>query len=182
MRLIRMAQYRLKLLGIGAVAAYLLAGWGGGSTDPQAEAAAMAHLEQAPAPSQPASPGEPAQRPTKTTRVRLESSDYGRVLFDGRGGALYLFTADEQGKSACYGACAKAWPPFIARGRLRAGEGVDQGLLGTTRRAGGRRQVTYAGQPLYYYVHDTPHEVYCHDVYEFGGDWLVVQASGDPAP
>ena len=141
-----------------------------------------AHTQQAPSRSQSTSPREPAERPRKTTRVRLEGSDYGSVLFDGKGGALYLFTADEREASACYGACAKAWPPFIVQGRLHAGEGVAQGLLGTTRRRGGRRQVTYAGQPLYYYVHDTPHEIYCHDVYEFGGDWLVVEASGDPAP
>jgi hypothetical protein len=42
--------------------------------------------------------------------------------------------------------------------------------------------VTYAGHPLYYYVDDPRNEILCHDVFEFGGDWLVVQASGEPAP
>jgi predicted lipoprotein with Yx(FWY)xxD motif len=171
---------RPNILGIGAVAAVLLGGCGAGSTDPRADAAVMARTERTS--SQDQSGREPVERPSKTARVRLEDSDYGAVLFDGKGGALYLFTADERGTSTCYGACAKAWPPFIVEDGLRAGEGVDRGLLGITRRRGGRRQVTYAGQPLYYYVHDTPHEIFCHDVYEFGGDWLVIQASGDPAP
>jgi hypothetical protein len=42
--------------------------------------------------------------------------------------------------------------------------------------------VTYAGQPLYYYVHDAPGEILCHDVAEFGGLWLVVRPNGRPAP
>ena len=122
------------------------------------------------------------ERPNRTTKVALEESDYGRVLFDGKGGALYLFTADSRGEARCYGDCARAWPPFIARGRLKAGSGVDKSLLGAAKRLDGRRQVTYDGHPLYFYVHDPPHEVLCHDVYEFGGDWLAVQGSGDPAP
>ena len=44
----------------------------------------------------------------------------------------------------------------------------------------GRRQVTYAGRPLYYYVDDPPGEILCHNVEEFGGLWLAVQPSGDP--
>jgi len=32
------------------------------------------------------------------------------------------------------------------------------------------------------YVDDPPHEILCHGVNEFGGDWLVVRASGEPAP
>jgi predicted lipoprotein with Yx(FWY)xxD motif len=124
----------------------------------------------------------PPRRPKRTTTVRLESSDYGSVLFGRKGGALYLFTADAGGKSVCYGGCARAWPPFIAHGALRARGGVDRGLLGTTRRRDGRRQVTYADHPLYYYVDDPPGEILCHGVNEFGGDWLVVRRSGAPAP
>ncbi len=165
------------MIGVGAVA---LLGCGQEGSDTTAEAAVPPAAEQVRV-SEPTAAGPP-ERPAKTTPVRLEASEYGRVLFGRHGGALYLFTSDTEGKSACYGACAKAWPPFIARGRLRAREGIDRGLLGTTRRRDGRRQVTYAGQPLYYYVDDPPHEILCHGVNEFGGDWLVVRASGEPAP
>ena len=107
------------------------------------------------------------------------SSSYGRVLLDGRGFALYAFTRD-RGRSACYGACAKAWPPYFApKGRLRVGRGLKRSLLGTVARRSGRRQLTYAGKPLYYYVGDArPGQILCQDVLEYGGRWLVVRPSG----
>jgi len=118
----------------------------------------------------------------KKTKLTLQESAYGRVLFDGRGGALYLFTADSGKTSNCYGDCAVAWPPFYALGKFSPGTGVNPKLLGRTTRTDGRKQVTYAGHPLYYYVHDGRNQILCHDVFEFGGDWLVVRKSGKPAP
>jgi len=118
-----------------------------------------------------------AGAPTPT--VTAARSAYGVVLFDGRGKALYAFTRDRAGRSACSGACAAAWPPSILRGSLTAGAGARASLLGTTRRADGRRQVTYAGRPLYYYVGDRqPHQILCQNVSEYGGLWLVVRPSG----
>lgn len=117
----------------------------------------------------------------RTTKITLQGSDYGRVLFDGKGGALYLFTADSRGRSTCYDECAAEWPPFYARGQLLAGPGVSQDKLGKTTRSDGRKQVTYAGKPLYYWYRDPKNEILCHDVFEFGGDWLVVRGSGKPA-
>ena len=69
---------------------------------------------------------------------------------------------------------------MLTRGRPRAGRGVPAGGLGTTRRRGGKRQVTVDGQPLYFYVGDAPGRVLCHDVDEFGGRWLVVRPGGTP--
>jgi predicted lipoprotein with Yx(FWY)xxD motif len=115
-------------------------------------------------------------RPTLTVR----SSAFGRILFDSNGRALYAFTRDpRRGRSTCYGACAVAWPPYYLRGRLRAGPGTRAALLGTVRRRDGRRQVTYAGWPLYYYVNDRrPGQVTCQNVDQFGGLWLVVRPRG----
>lgn len=116
-----------------------------------------------------------ASRATLTTH----SSRFGKVLFDGRGFVLYAFTRD-RGRSACYGACAKAWPPYFApKGTLSVGSGVKRSLLGTVKRRNGKRQVTYAGRPLYYYVGDrSAGQILCQDVDEFGGTWLVVRPSG----
>jgi predicted lipoprotein with Yx(FWY)xxD motif len=111
--------------------------------------------------------------------LKVVSSQYGRVVADARGEALYLFTKDGRGKSQCYGACAKAWPPFLTRGRPRAAKGISASRLGTVRRRDGRSQVTYKGQPLYYYVQDKPGVILCQNVAEFGGDWLVVAPSGN---
>jgi predicted lipoprotein with Yx(FWY)xxD motif len=110
--------------------------------------------------------------------VKVRSSEFGRILFDGGNRALYAFTRDPRGKTACYGACSAAWPPYIVRTTLRAGTGTKRSLLGTTRRRDGSRQLTYAGRPLYYYVHDPRGQVLCQNVREFGGLWLVVRPSG----
>lgn len=108
-------------------------------------------------------------------------SSFGRILFDGRGYALYGFTRDPRRRSACTGSCAKAWPPYLvtSRAHARAGSGVKAQLVGTTKRADGKLQVTYAGHPLYYYVGDRkPRQVLCQNVTEFGGVWLVVRTNG----
>jgi predicted lipoprotein with Yx(FWY)xxD motif len=123
----------------------------------------------------PAAMSDGTAAPTLTVR----SSTYGKVLFDGRGNELYAFTRDRKGRSACYGECARAWPVYLAKSPLRAGAGVKKARLGTTKRRNGRRQITYAGRPLYYYVGDRrPGQITCQNVVEYGGTWLVVRASG----
>ena len=42
-----------------------------------------------------------------------EQGEYGKYLVDDKGMSLYLFEADEGGKSTCYDACAGAWPPLL---------------------------------------------------------------------
>lgn len=112
--------------------------------------------------------------------VKAIGSQYGRVVADGKGEAFYIFDKESSAKSKCYGACAAAWPPVLTKGKPRAGKGVKASLLGTTKRANGKRQVTYDGQPLYYYVDDTPGNILCQNVSEFGGLWLVVRPGGAP--
>jgi predicted lipoprotein with Yx(FWY)xxD motif len=113
-------------------------------------------------------------------RVKAADSRFGTVLFDGKGRVLYLFTKDRrESRSRCYGGCAEAWPPAMTRGKPRAGAGVERGKLGTTKRRSGKRQLTYNGHPLYYYVGDTrPGQILCQDVAEFGGVWYVVAPDG----
>jgi predicted lipoprotein with Yx(FWY)xxD motif len=116
-----------------------------------------------------------ASKPALTAR----GSTYGKAVFDGRGYVLYAFTRDRKG-STCYGECAAHWPPyFAAKGTLRVGAGLKRALLGTVRRRNGRRQVTYAGRPLYYYVGDNgPGVIRCQNVVEFGGRWLLLRPNG----
>jgi predicted lipoprotein with Yx(FWY)xxD motif len=119
-------------------------------------------------------PATNSASPTLTAR----SSSFGRILFSGQNRALYAFTRDPRGKSACYGACTTAWPPYIVSGAIRPGTGTTRSLYGTTKRRDGRRQLRYAGKPLYFYVHDPVGQVLCQNVREFGGLWLVVRPNG----
>jgi len=124
--------------------------------------------------------GQQADDAQASATLTIRRSRFGRILFEGRGRALYAFTRDRRGgRSRCYGACAKAWPVYFAKGRALAGKGVRQSLIGATRRRDGRRQVTYNGRPLYYYVGDkSPGQILCQNVDEFGGTWLVVRPNG----
>jgi predicted lipoprotein with Yx(FWY)xxD motif len=112
--------------------------------------------------------------------ITVRTSRYGPILADGRDRTIYLFTRDRSVTSTCYGRCAAVWPPVLTQGAPgRAGR--LPGVLSTTRRRNGTRQVTYDGHPLYYYTGDvTPGAILCQNVDEFGGTWLVVSPSGKP--
>ena len=101
-------------------------------------------------------------------------SPFGEMLFDADEQAIYLFRPEADGRPACYGDCAAAWPPVLTRGRPEALAGLRPGLLGQVPRRDGTTQVTYGGWPLYTYAHEGPREVLCHDVVLNGGLWLAV--------
>ena len=136
-------------------------------------------------------PNQPSPEPTPPPSVRpadsgtkliAAASDFGTILFDSTGQAIYLFDIEETAKPRCYGRCAKAWPPVLTDGAPLAGHRVRESLLGTAQRADGTTQVTYGGHPLYFYAHEGKHEVKCHDVFLNGGTWYAVQPDGHPAP
>jgi predicted lipoprotein with Yx(FWY)xxD motif len=116
---------------------------------------------------------------SRTSHLSIRATTYGRILTDGGGFALYAFTRDGRGTSRCSGACAAAWPPLIVKHRPQGRRGARSSLIGVRRRSDGRLQATYNGRPLYYYVGDRkPGQVLCQDVFEYGGRWLVIRASG----
>lgn len=112
------------------------------------------------------------------TKVIVADSEFGTMLFDSRKQAMYVFERDSNGRTVCHGECADAWPPVYTVGEPVAGSGVKRGLLGTLERRDGGRQVTYAGKPLYFYAHERPGQVLCHDVNLNGGYWWVLAPSG----
>jgi predicted lipoprotein with Yx(FWY)xxD motif len=115
--------------------------------------------------------------------VRIQVSElppYGKVLTDGDGRALYMFTKDSKGTSDCYDACAKAWPPVVASGKPAAGPGLDDSKIGSTQRKDGATQVTYNGMPLYYFVKDQgPGEAKGQGIKAQGGEWYLVSPDGN---
>jgi predicted lipoprotein with Yx(FWY)xxD motif len=117
------------------------------------------------------------------TKVSVHRSDYGRMLWGPDRQAIYIFERDlEDKRSHCYGECAKDWPPVLTKEKPVAGKGVRESLLGTKRRRNDKKQVTYAGKPLYYYAHEGSGEVLCHDVFLNGGYWWVVGRDGERRP
>ena len=116
------------------------------------------------------------------TKITLRGSEYGRMLWGPGRQAIYVFENDRRDRSRCYGRCARAWPPVLTKAKPVAGRGVRKKLLGRTTRRNGKKQVTYAGKPLYYYAHEGPREVRCHNVNLNGGLWWVVGANGKRRP
>ncbi len=120
--------------------------------------------------------------PAQRAQIVADASDFGRVLFDANGQVVYAFELDGPDESNCTSEeCVTAWPPVLTDEDPTAGAGVDAGLLGTIRRDDGTLQVTYDGRPLYFYEHEGPGEIKCHNVDLHGGVWWVVTPSGDPA-
>ena len=110
---------------------------------------------------------------------RAGKTTLGKVLVDARGRTLYLFAKDKGGRSACYGACATYWPPLVSTAKPQAARGVRASLLGLTKRTDGKRQVTYAGHPLYTFSLDRrAGQTSGQGLTDFGGTWNAVAASG----
>ena len=120
-----------------------------------------------------------ATRAGTGAKVAVAKTGLGSVLVDGRGRTLYLFAKDRNGKSACAGQCAGFWPPLITSGKPAAIGGAKASLLGTTRRADGRLQVTYNHHPLYTFVKDTRKGQTNGEEFDaFGAEWYAVSAAG----
>ncbi|MCB5165040.1 SCO0930 family lipoprotein [Streptomyces bambusae] len=104
----------------------------------------------------------------------------GRIVTDAKGFTLYRFdkdTARPKSRSACEGACAKAWPPVPAAGTKPGG--VDAARVGTVERADGAGQLTIAGWPVYRFAKDTaPGQTNGQGV---GGTWFAVTPEGGKA-
>ncbi|MET0463120.1 MAG: hypothetical protein ABW007_08195 [Chitinophagaceae bacterium] len=79
----------------------------------------------------------------------------GVVLTDKTNHTLYSFANDVNGENNCTGGCAAVWPVFYAGDNLTQSllsSGLDLADFATITAAGGARQTTYKGWPLYYYA------------------------------
>ena len=94
------------------------------------------------------------------------------ILASSGGHTLYVTSDDAPGRSTCNGACARAWPPYLAR------EGAQpSGALGIVTRDDGSLQWAHAGRPLYFNAADArPGEVKGDGV---SGVWSVVRVHGE---
>src|SRR5690242_12313832 len=96
----------------------------------------------------------------QTAALKVERTSAGMVLAGSKGLTLYYYAEDKpgSGKSVCTGGCATAWPPLTAPVKAPMGAKMP-GPIGMITRAGGARQVTINGYPIYYYAEDmTPDE------------------------
>ncbi|MBS1128568.1 MAG: hypothetical protein H6Q96_948 [Nitrospirae bacterium] len=86
--------------------------------------------------------------------VKVAKKDgVGSYLTDIKGMTLYNFKKDTPGKSACEGGCLANWPLYFVES-VAAKDGLDAKNFGTITRADGKKQTTYKGMPLYFFIGD----------------------------
>jgi predicted lipoprotein with Yx(FWY)xxD motif len=131
--------------------------------------------------------GESSSR--STVKVASNAKLKQSIVVDADGNTLYMFTADTDGEAACVGdqpapGCGKIWPPLTADGKPQGEGGIDEKLLGTTKRSDGKTQVTYNNHPLYFFrgYGETPADKNAGDVngQAFAGLWYVLSPAGAP--
>jgi predicted lipoprotein with Yx(FWY)xxD motif len=114
-------------------------------------------------------------------KVNLRNTKIGKVLVNSRGFTLYEFARDARNKDNCVSipGCKTVWPLAYTSGKPIAGKGVRRSLLGTITLSNGRRQVTYAGHPLYTYIGDgAAGNTFGAGILQAGGRWYALNAAG----
>lgn len=121
-----------------------------------------------------------AQEPAAAVVQQATHPILGSILVGPGGMTLYTFARDEPGEPACTGSCARNFPPLLLDGELIAPAGLP-GVLGTITRGPDDEagldhavmQVTYNGQPLYYWSRDVdPGDASGHGIADA---WFVVR-------
>jgi predicted lipoprotein with Yx(FWY)xxD motif len=127
--------------------------------------------------SAPASSGTSGGSATGTV-IETQAGSGGTFLTEG-GRTVYLWVKDGMNKTTCTGACASAWPPVLAQGKLTASGGAKAADLGTIARPGGGKQVTYDGHALYFFAGDSSAgQTSGQGSDSFGAKWWLVAPSG----
>ena len=139
---------------------------------------AAASSPSAPA-SSAAAAGSSASASTTGTVITTDVGSTEAFLTNGSGRTVYLWAKDGTNMSACAGACAAAWPPVPATGKLTAAGGAKASDLGTITRSDGTKQATYDGHPLYYFAGDSAAgQANGQGSDSFGAKWWLVAPSG----
>jgi predicted lipoprotein with Yx(FWY)xxD motif len=115
------------------------------------------------------------------TTVKQRSTDKGQLLAGRTGHLLYVFGPDKRGKDVCVHkqGCTAVWPPLTTKGKPVAGTGVKASKLGTIKLPNGKKQITYAGHPLYNWVADPGGgDTSYIGVNSTGGKWYAITPAG----
>lgn len=124
-----------------------------------------------------------ARQDPERLRVRSHPTG-GEYIADGTGRALYSFSGDARGQSACLTNCATVWPPVIVeRVPSDIDARIDASLLQLSTGPDGARQLVFNQKPLYYAESDLkPEDTWGHNALSFGGRFTLVSPVGKPLP
>jgi predicted lipoprotein with Yx(FWY)xxD motif len=96
--------------------------------------------------------GQVSFPPVGTTVLIVQHSNLGWVMAKSSGYVVYTYAKDSKGGApTCTGSCASVWAPVT--GMPKAGPADNfPGTFGVVTGAGGKKDITYNGYPLYTYV------------------------------
>ena len=118
-------------------------------------------------------------RRSQRATVAISGSELGRVLVDGRGRTLYLFERTSTARAPAPVPCADRMAAADRIGQAARVGRSKASLLGTTKRADGRLQVTYNHHPLYTFIKDTREGPDGRENLDaFGAEWYAVSPDG----
>ena len=118
----------------------------------------------------PVATAQAANRRVVVSAVTVGS--HGKVLTS-NGKTLYAIVTPA---AACDSSCFSIWPPLTLPAHVKnatAGSGVQKSKLGVTTDAAGARQVTYNGQPVFWFSLDKKHQV-TGNITDQWGKWAAV--------
>ena len=112
--------------------------------------------------------------PVGTTVLIVQHSNLGWVMAKADGLVVYTYAKDHKnGAPTCTGSCATVWAPVT--GVPKAGPADNfPGSFGLVTGAGGKKQITYNGYPLYTYVGAPVLSTKGNGI---GGVWHVIKLS-----
>lgn len=119
----------------------------------------------------------PATAGAQASRVPVssfQSPQFGKVLADSKGQALYYWNKETRARIRCTGSCAQAWPVIYVPQGVKVPARIPgyKGVFGTVKRPdNGRLQLTWNNRPVYSYVNEGPRQVLCNNV----DKWFVVR-------
>jgi predicted lipoprotein with Yx(FWY)xxD motif len=112
--------------------------------------------------------------PIGTTVMVVRPSALGYVLAEASGYVVYTYAKDHKGGSpTCTGSCASVWAPLTGVPQVSSADSIP-GTFGLVTGAGGVKQITYNGYPLYTYKLAGPLATTGNGI---GGVWYVVKMS-----
>jgi predicted lipoprotein with Yx(FWY)xxD motif len=118
-----------------------------------------------------------------TTITVAQNKTWGPTLTLKDGDTLYRLTKDSKDKSDCSGKCATIWLPVVLAAGQKTPAGVGVSHLGSFTRAGGMKQVTYEGIPLYTFTGDKKAGQVTGNIKDTWGQWWSINpASPTSAP
>lgn len=123
--------------------------------------------------------------PEDLSEIRVHNKPgIGEYIADRNGRALYSFSGDDDGNSACLTNCATVWRPAMTEKVPRVrGPAIRADRLGIAMRPDSTSQLMYNRILLYYYEPDVqPGETYGHNAMSFGGRFSLVTVGGRPFP